>query len=125
MSVMDWSDLDEEIAEGPRPGVHYETPQRTLAQRKEALEKANKIRTYRAQLKRDIKAGRENAPNVLLYPPEMVDTMKVFDLLVATPKRGHTKVNKLLVQCRISPSKTIGGMSVRQRTELVSMMGRR
>jgi hypothetical protein len=28
------------------------------------------------------------------------------------------------VQCRISPSKTIGGLSQRQRTELVSMLRR-
>jgi hypothetical protein len=35
------------------------------------------------------------------------------------------KVNKILAQCRISPSKTIGGLSQRQRTELVEFMRRR
>jgi hypothetical protein len=34
------------------------------------------------------------------------------------------KVNKILQVCRISPSKTIGGMSARQRAEIVSMMRR-
>jgi hypothetical protein len=48
----------------------------------------------------------------------------VFDMLLAVPKYGRVKVNKVLVQCRISPSKTIGGLSQRQRTELVSMLRR-
>ena len=52
------------------------------------------------------------------------ETAKVFDMLLAVPKYGRVKVNKVLVQCRISPSKTIGGLSQRQRTELVSMLRR-
>ena len=34
-------------------------PERSLAQRMDALKRANDIRTRRAQLKRDLKAGRE------------------------------------------------------------------
>jgi hypothetical protein len=34
------------------------------------------------------------------------------------------KANKVLQQCRISPSKTIGGLSERQRNELVSLLRR-
>ena len=49
----------------------------------------------------------------------------MFDLLLAVPKYGRVKVNKILSQCRISPSKTIGGLSERQRTELVDLMRRR
>jgi hypothetical protein len=41
------------------------------------------------------------------------------------PKYGRVKVNKILSQCRISPSKTIGGLSHRQRAELVEFMRRR
>lgn len=104
--------------------AYHEAPQRSLAQRREALAKANKIRTFRAELKRDVKAGQQNIHDLLLDPPEKLETMKVFDLLMATPKRGRTKVNKLLIQCRISPSKTIGGLSERQRIELVSMLRR-
>ena len=57
-------------------------------------------------------------------PPEWVETAKVFDMLLAVPKYGRVKVNKILQQCRISPSKTIGGLSERQRTELVGMLRR-
>ena len=100
------------------------TPERSLTQRMEALHRANEIRTRRAQLKRDLKAGRVGIHDLLLEPPTYVETAKVFDMLLAVPKYGRVKVNKVLQQCRISPSKTIGGLSQRQRTELVSMLRR-
>jgi hypothetical protein len=99
-------------------------PERSLDQRMEALRRANEIRTARAQLKRDLKAGRRSIHDLLLEPPEYVETAKVFDMLLAVPKYGRVKVNKVLQLCRISPSKTIGGLSQRQRTELVSMLRR-
>ncbi len=99
-------------------------PERSLVQRMDALQRANEIRTQRAQLKRDLKGGRVSIHDLLLDPPEYVSTAKVIDILMAVPKYGRVKVNKVLVQCRISPSKTIGGLSQRQRTELVSMLRR-
>lgn len=100
-------------------------PERSLVQRMEALQRANDIRSRRAQLKRDLKAGRQLIHELLLDPPEYLETAKVFDLLLAVPKYGRVKVNKILSTCRISPSKTIGGLSQRQRTELVELMRRR
>ncbi len=88
----------------------------------EALQRANVVRTERARLKRDLKAGRANINGLLLDPPPFLLTAKVFDLLLAVPKYGRVKVNRLLGQCRISPSKTIGGLSERQRRELVSFL---
>jgi hypothetical protein len=99
-------------------------PERSLHQRMDALKRANDIRTRRAQLKRDLKAGRHSIHKLLMDPPEYVETAKVFDMLLAVPKYGRVKVNKVLGQCRISPSKTIGGLSERQRTELVAMLRR-
>ena len=100
-------------------------PERSLVQRMEALQRANDIRSRRAQLKRDLKAGRQPIHELLLDPPDYLETAKVFDLLLAVPKYGRVKVNKILSNCRISPSKTIGGLSERQRTELVELMRRR
>lgn len=90
----------------------------------EALKRANHIRTKRAQLKRDLKAGKVRMHTLLIDPPEYVLTAKVFDLLLAVPKLGRVKVNRMLNQCRVSPSKTIGGLSERQRGELVSLLTR-
>ena len=100
------------------------TPERSLNQRMDALARANEIRTARAQLKRDLKAGRHSIQQLLLDPPPYLETAKVFDMLLAVPKYGRVKVNKILTHCRISPSKTIGGLSERQRAELVSMLHR-
>jgi len=99
-------------------------PERSLTQRMEALRRANDIRTRRARLKRDLKAGRESIHTLLLEPPEYLETAKVFDLLLAVPKYGRVKVNKILAHCRIAPSKTIGGLSDRQRSELVALLHR-
>ena len=87
-----------------------------------ALARANQVRTDRAQLKRDLKAKKKFIYNLLLEPPDYIETMKVYELILASPKYGRVKTNKILQQCRISPSKTVGGLSQRQRMELVSML---
>ena len=104
------------------PTKHIAAPERSLLQRMDALQRANDVRTQRARLKRDLKAGRQPIADLLLEPPAYLETAKVFDLLLAVPKYGRVKVNKILTQCRISPSKTIGGLSQRQRAELVALM---
>ena len=99
-------------------------PERTHSQRMRALSRANEIRTKRAQLKRDLKAGKVKVEKLLLDPPDWVLSAKAFDMILAVPKYGRVKANKILNVCRISPSKTIGGLSERQRAELVSNLRR-
>jgi hypothetical protein len=115
-------------AQMPAPSVKTSpslaAPERSLDQRMEALKRANDIRTARAKLKKDLKASRASIHAILLDPPEFVLTAKVFDMLLAVPKYGRVKTNRILNQCRISPSKTIGGLSERQRTELVGLLHR-
>ena len=111
-------------AETPSKTNSGAAPERSFTQRMDALKRANEIRTQRARLKRDLKAGRAQIQALLLDPPEYLLTAKVFDLLLAVPKYGRVKANRILTQCRISPSKTIGGLSERQRNELVSYLRR-
>jgi hypothetical protein len=99
-------------------------PERTHEQRMRALRRANEIRSRRAQLKRDLKAGKVNVEMLLSDPPDYVLSAKAFDMILAMPKYGRVKANKILTQCRISPSKTIGGLSERQRAELVLQLRR-
>lgn len=93
-------------------------------QRRDALKRANEIRSRRAALKKDLKAGRTTIKRLLLEPPDYVLTAKVVDMLLQVPKYGRVKANKVLRDCRISPSKTIGGLSERQRAELVELLPR-
>lgn len=104
--------------------VKMGAPDRSLNQRMDALKRANEIRSARAQLKRDIKAGRVQIHGLILDPPEWLATAHLFDFLMEVPKYGRVKVNRIINQCRISPSKTIGGLSERQRTEVVSYLRR-
>ena len=101
-----------------------QAPLRSLDQRMEALQRANDIRVRRAKLKRDLKDGRVQIEEVLMDPPEYVSTAKVFDMLMAVPKFGRVKAARLLNQCRISQSKTVGGLSERQRAELTALFNR-
>lgn len=87
----------------------------------DALQRANDIRVKRAQLKRDLKAGRVQVEDILANPPDYVSTAKVFDVLLAVPKFGRVKAARFLNQCRISQSKTVAGLSERQRQELVDL----
>ena len=103
---------------------HFEstsaTPVRTLEQRLEALRRANAIRSQRARLKKDLKVGVIKIDELLAEPPEFIKTAKVVDVLLAVPNCGKVKSTKVLNHCRISPNKTVGGLSERQRRELVS-----
>ena len=95
---------------------------RPLEQRMEALELANRIRCERARVKREL---RENPSLVLALvadPPAFLGSMKVEKLLVAVPRMGVVKARRMMVSARISDAKTVGGLSPRQRTELVDLL---
>ena len=106
------------------PKTQAQAPLRSRDQRMEALKRANDIRVKRAQLKKDLKDGTAQIESILNDPPEFVSTAKVFDMLMAVPKFGRVKAARLLNQCRISQSKTVGGLSERQRAELIGLFHR-
>jgi hypothetical protein len=106
------------------PKTQAQAPERSLDQRMDALKRANDIRVKRAQLKKDLKDGRVRIEQILQTPPDYVSTAKVIDILMAVPKFGRVKAARFLNTCRISQSKTVGGLSDRQRTELVGLFNR-
>jgi hypothetical protein len=91
----------------------------------EALQKANEIRSQRAQLKKELKAGDLDIVDVLASPPDFLLTAKVVDLLLVVPKFGRVKATRVLTRCRISQAKTVGGLSDRQRAELIETLAKR
>ncbi len=101
-----------------------QAPIRSLDQRMDALKRANDIRVRRARLKKDLKDGRVQIESILNDPPDYVETAKVIDILMAVPKFGRVKAARFLNTCRISQSKTVGGLSDRQRAELVGLFNR-
>lgn len=102
--------------------AHARTPERSLEQRKTALQRANKIRSSRSSYKRDLRAGRKDLSEVILNPPEWMHTAKIYELLLAVPKIGRVKASKAIAAARVSHSKTVGGLSPRQRHDLVAAL---
>jgi hypothetical protein len=88
-----------------------------------ALAKANEVRVERARLKRAVAAGRIQLARVVADPPACAQTAKVRELLLAVPRIGPARADRLLARCRIAHAKTLAGLSERQRGELVELLG--
>jgi len=99
-------------------------PGRSREQRLRALRLANEIRAARAQLKKDLASGKMELAQILAQPPAYVRTARVRDVLLALPKIGSVKAGRILADCGIAHSKTLGGLTERQRTELLRRLRR-
>lgn len=104
--------------------ITFQPPERTVQQRRQALDRANEIRALRAQLKTDLKARGTSPLAVIAEPPEWALTMPVLKVMLATRGVGPVKATKVLNRTRCSASKTLGGLSDRQRAELLYVMSR-
>jgi hypothetical protein len=101
--------------------MDVQVPERSLQQRMEALQRANEVRLPRAEWKKDVK--RDTA--LALQPLELADaggspfdTMKIGEYLRSIPKVGRVKANRALNRLAISPTKTLAGLTGRQRAEV-------
>src|SRR5664279_709940 len=88
-----------------------------------ALERANKVRLARADLKRRVAIGEIAVAEVILDCPWEAQSMAVADLLMSQRRWGQTRCRKFLSQIPMSEKKTIGSMTERQRRTLSEMLG--
>jgi hypothetical protein len=88
-----------------------------------ALERANKVRLARADLKRRVADGEIQVAEVILDCPWESESMAVADLLMSQHRWGQTRCRKFLSQIPMSEKKTIGSMTDRQRQTLAAMLG--
>jgi hypothetical protein len=91
-------------------------------QHMQALERANAVRLARAELKRRVAEGEANVGDVILSSPWEAESMTVADLLTSQRRWGHTRCRKFLQCIPMSENKTIGSMTVRQRTALAQAL---
>ncbi len=87
-----------------------------------ALERANKVRLARAELKRRVASGEIGVAEVILECPWEADSMAVADLLTSQRRWGQTRCRKFLAQIPMSEQKTVGSMTDRQRRTLAAML---
>ena len=87
-----------------------------------ALERANKVRLARAELKRKVAMDEADVAEVILHCPWEAQSMAVADLLMSQRRWGQTRCRKFLAQIPMSEKKTIGSMTDRQRRTLAGML---
>lgn len=91
---------------------------RTLEQRRDALRKANRVRSERAALKSELASRRVLIGDVLADPPACVLSMPVFELVCALPRYGRARACKVLARIPVSATRPVGGMTGRERRRL-------
>ncbi len=94
----------------------------TGSQHMRALERANKVRLARAELKRMVAIGELEVAAVILECPWEAHSMAVADLLMSQRRWGQTRCRKFLAQIPMSEKKTVGSMTDRQRRTLAAML---
>lgn len=95
-------------------------------QRAEALAKAQAARQARKQLLEQIKSGELTVGAVLdqgKHDPVVAKT-KVSALVQAIPGYGPAKAAAALAQAQIVDSRRVGGLGIRQREALLSVLSR-
>jgi hypothetical protein len=87
-----------------------------------ALERANKVRLARADLKRRVATGEVDVAKVILQSPWEVESMTIADLLMSQRRWGESRCRKFLAMVPMSETKTVGSMTDRQRRTLARML---
>jgi S13-like protein len=97
---------------------------RSLERRLIALRQANEVRSARAKLKQELRQGNVRLEEILATRPDYLSNAEVVELLLAVPKVGPARAARLLNTARVSQSKTIGGLSHRQRACMIELLSR-
>lgn len=84
----------------------------------DALKRANKVRIRRAQLKRELKAGR-NPARVLRRPPAAARGMRIEEFLRALPMIGRRRADRILTATRVSPDLALERLGQYEREAII------
>ena len=91
-------------------------------QHMQALQRANKVRLARAELKRRISEGSLAVDDVILTCPWEVASMTIAELLTSQRRWGIQRCGKFLAAIGMPETKTVGSMTERQRSLLAALI---
>jgi hypothetical protein len=94
----------------------------TAPQHLRALDRANRVRLARAELKREIADGSRRVADVVVECPWESASMTIADLLMSQHRWGRTRCRRFLASMPMSETKTLGSMTERQRTQLAARL---
>jgi hypothetical protein len=83
------------------------------------LERANTVRSRRADLKRQLKRGERKLATAIADVPWWLRTATAEDMVEAVPYLGEVLGPKLLHRARVLPRTELGRLNVRQRLDLI------
>jgi hypothetical protein len=87
-----------------------------------ALQLANRVRAYRADLKRRIATGEVEAAEVVLICPREAAGMTIAELLLAQRSWGRVRCRRFLRSLSLREDKTVGSMTERQRRSVAVLL---
>jgi hypothetical protein len=91
-------------------------------QHMQALARANRVRLARAELKRQVGAGRRDVIEVVLDCPWEAESMSVSELLQSQRRWGRARSRKLIVSAELTENKRLGTLTDRQRRVLAGAL---
>ena len=94
-------------------------------QHMQALERANRVRLARAELKRSIARGDLDAADVIRDCPWETESMTLAELLTSQRRWGRTRARKFLVALALNENKRLGTLTSRQRALLSTELSSR
>lgn len=83
-----------------------------------ALANADRIRLARAELKRRVAVGDQDARDLLFDLPPYAENMKVADLIESIPRVGPVKRGKIMRELQIHEQASLGALSFTRRLQI-------
>src|SRR4051794_33561899 len=90
-----------------------------------ALERANRVRLARAELKRQVLSQATTVVDVVLECPWEAESMELSDLLMSQRRWGRARCRRVLLALGLPENKQIGTLTDRQRRALAAALAER
>ncbi|HEX3043846.1 MAG TPA: integration host factor, actinobacterial type [Bacillota bacterium] len=98
-------------------------PNLSLEEKQKALEKAQLIRSQRAQIRQNLKDKKTTIGEVLANSDgDVVAKMRVTYLLESLPRIGKIKTKKIMNDIGIDETRRIQGLGIRQKRALIEKL---
>lgn len=105
-------------------GVVMSLPRLTLEEKRQALKKAQLMRSKRAEIRQELKKGNMTLTDVLSKSDdEVIGRMRVAYLLQSLPKIGKVRTRKIMEDIGINESRRVQGLGSRQKQALIERFG--
>jgi hypothetical protein len=99
-------------------------PKLTVEEKRQALKKAQLMRSKRAEIRQELKKGKMTLTDVLdKSDDEVIGRMRVAYLLQSLPKIGKVRTRKIMQDIGINESRRVQGLGSRQRQALIERFG--